>query len=165
MATYSNNPLNASVLTHSVKSNLLQLFGCRLQFLCPWDFSGKNTGVGCHFFLQGIFPTQGLNPNLLGLLTAGGFFTHWAIGADWMLNKGKTWSNPRGSNFVEKSKRVMLNFYTTGIEKPPVPELENIGNEVEYKIGWKAIATLLSRLLSIYWMIEVFESWSGRIPR
>ena len=29
------------------------------------DFSGKNTGVGCLFFLQGIFPTQGLNPHLL----------------------------------------------------------------------------------------------------
>ena len=26
---------------------------------------GKNTGVGCHAFLQGIFPTQGLNPGLL----------------------------------------------------------------------------------------------------
>ena len=23
-----------------------------------------NTGVGCHFFLQGIFPTQGSNPGL-----------------------------------------------------------------------------------------------------
>ena len=32
--------------------------------LCPWDFPGKNTGVGCHFLLQGIFPTQGLNPSL-----------------------------------------------------------------------------------------------------
>ena len=34
------------------------------RFLCPWDFPGKNTGVGCHFFLQGIFPTQGSNPGL-----------------------------------------------------------------------------------------------------
>ena len=25
------------------------------------DFPGKNIGVGCHFLLQGIFPTQGLN--------------------------------------------------------------------------------------------------------
>ena len=25
------------------------------------EFSGKNPGVGCHSFLQGIFPTQGLN--------------------------------------------------------------------------------------------------------
>ena len=37
---------------------------------CPWDFSGKNTGVGCHFLLQGIFQTQGLNTHLLHLL-------HW----------------------------------------------------------------------------------------
>ena len=35
------------------------------RLLCPWDSPGKNTGVGCHFLLQGIFPTQGLNPGLL----------------------------------------------------------------------------------------------------
>ena len=28
---------------------------------------GKNTGVGCHALLQGIFPTQELNPSLLRL--------------------------------------------------------------------------------------------------
>ena len=28
------------------------------------DSPGKNAGVGCHSFLQGIFPTQGLNPGL-----------------------------------------------------------------------------------------------------
>ena len=28
------------------------------------DSPGKNTGVGCHALLQGIFPTQGLNPGL-----------------------------------------------------------------------------------------------------
>ena len=28
-------------------------------------FPGKNTGVGCHFLLQGIFPDQGLNLHLL----------------------------------------------------------------------------------------------------
>ena len=27
------------------------------RLLCPWDFPGKKTGVGCHFFLQGIFLT------------------------------------------------------------------------------------------------------------
>ena len=36
--------------------------------LCPWDFSGKNTGAGYHFLLQGIFPTQWLNERLLYLL-------------------------------------------------------------------------------------------------
>ena len=34
------------------------------RFLHPWDFPGKNTGVGCYFLLQGIFLTQGLNPGL-----------------------------------------------------------------------------------------------------
>ena len=29
------------------------------------DSPGKNTGVGCHALLQGIFPTQGSNPGLL----------------------------------------------------------------------------------------------------
>ena len=31
----------------------------------PWDSLGKNTGVGCHFLLQGIFPTQRSNLCLL----------------------------------------------------------------------------------------------------
>ena len=32
---------------------------------CPWNSPGKNTGVGCHFLLQGIFPSQGSNLCLL----------------------------------------------------------------------------------------------------
>ena len=32
---------------------------------CPWDSPGKNTAVGCHAFLQGIFPTQGCSLCLL----------------------------------------------------------------------------------------------------
>ena len=35
------------------------------RLLCPWDFSGKNTGVGCYFHLQGIFLTQVSSPHLL----------------------------------------------------------------------------------------------------
>ena len=35
------------------------------RLLCPWNFPSKNTGVGCHVLLQGIFPTQGLNLGLL----------------------------------------------------------------------------------------------------
>ena len=44
------------------------------RFLYPWDFPGKNTGVGCHFLLQGIFPTYRLNPVLLGSIV-GRLFT------------------------------------------------------------------------------------------
>ena len=50
------------------------------SFVTPWTvalqaplsmgiFPGKNSGVGCHFLLQGIFPTQGLNLHLL----------HWQV--------------------------------------------------------------------------------------
>ena len=35
------------------------------RLLCPWDFPGRNTGVGCCFLLQGIFSTQGSNLCLL----------------------------------------------------------------------------------------------------
>ena len=38
------------------------------RLFCPWDSPGKNTGVGCHALLQGIFLTQGSNPRLLCLL-------------------------------------------------------------------------------------------------
>ena len=40
------------------------------RLLCPWTFSGKNTGAGCHCLLQGIFLAQGSNPCPLQLL-------HW----------------------------------------------------------------------------------------
>ena len=43
-------------------------FGHVLTLLCPWHSPGKNTGVGCHTLLQGIFPTQGLYSHLWGLL-------------------------------------------------------------------------------------------------
>ena len=36
-----------------------------IRLLCPWDFQGKNTGVGCHFLFQGMFPTQEPTSHLL----------------------------------------------------------------------------------------------------
>ena len=44
------------------------------RLLHPWNSPGKNTGMGCHFLLQGIFPTWGSNPSLfLGRW----IFYHW----------------------------------------------------------------------------------------
>ena len=55
-----------AVLSHSVPSNSLQPHGLQpARILCPWDSPGKNTGVGCQFHLQGIFPAQGSNPGFL----------------------------------------------------------------------------------------------------
>ena len=50
---------------HSFVSDSLRPHGLQpTRFLCPWDPPGKNTGVGCHFLLQGIFLTQGQNLGL-----------------------------------------------------------------------------------------------------
>ena len=48
------------------------------RLLCPWDFSDKNIWVGCHFFLQGIFPTRGSNPGLF----------HWREILYWLSYQG-----------------------------------------------------------------------------
>ena len=57
----------------SVKSYSWQPHGLYpTRLLCLWNSPGKKTGVGCHFLLQGIFPTQGWNPHLLRLL-------HWQV--------------------------------------------------------------------------------------
>ena len=59
------------MLSRSVASNYLQPYGLQfIRLLCPWNSPSKNTGVDCHFLLQGIFPTQGLNTCLQYLL-------HW----------------------------------------------------------------------------------------
>ena len=60
----------------SVVSDSLQPYGLKpFRLLCPRNSPGKNTGVGSHSLLQGIFLSQWSN---LGLLHAGRFFTIWA---------------------------------------------------------------------------------------
>ena len=57
----------------SVMSSSLQPYGLQpARLLHPWDSPGKNTGVGCHFLLHGIFPAQGLNPHVQ-------CFLHWQV--------------------------------------------------------------------------------------
>ena len=61
------------MLSRSVVSNSLwhhELQPARL--LCPWNFPGKNTGVGFHFLLQGLFLTHGSNLHFLHLM-------HWQV--------------------------------------------------------------------------------------
>ena len=58
-----------------MSEDVCMLSGMQL-FVTPWtvahqapcSFPGKDTGVGCHFLFQGIFPTKGLNLRLLHLL-------------------------------------------------------------------------------------------------
>ena len=53
--------LHCSVVCDSLRPHGLQ----PTRLLCPWDFPGKNTGVGSYSLLQGILPAQGANLGLL----------------------------------------------------------------------------------------------------
>ena len=44
------------------------------RLICAWDSPSKNTGVGCHALVQGIFHTQGSNLSLMSPALAGEFF-------------------------------------------------------------------------------------------
>ena len=57
---------NVCVCVHTL--NHVLLFAAPWTEACQWNFPGKTTEVGCHFLLQGIFPTQELNLGLLHLL-------------------------------------------------------------------------------------------------
>ena len=55
----SLNPTHTCVLSCWVVANSLRHYGLwPARFFCPWDPLGKNTGIGCYSFLQGIFSTH-----------------------------------------------------------------------------------------------------------
>ena len=69
-----------------------------LKLLCLWDSPGKNTGVGCHALLQGIFLTQGSNLPLLKLLHCRRILYRWAAREAYIcayyclnFNKQRSW--------------------------------------------------------------------------
>ena len=44
--------LICSLVSDSLRHHGIIRFHGTIRFLCPWDFAGKNTGLGCHFLLQ-----------------------------------------------------------------------------------------------------------------
>ena len=88
---YTSSPdvICLHALSRSVMYDSLGPYGLwPARLLCPWDFPGKNTGVGCHALLQGIFLTQGSNPHLLCLL-------HWQTGSLPLAPLGKPLMLPK----------------------------------------------------------------------
>ena len=72
LSTYLHMCVKVKVLVTQSCPTLCDLLDCSL---CPRDSPGKNTGVGSHSLLQGIFLTQGSNPGLLAL---------WAVFNFWV---------------------------------------------------------------------------------
>ena len=71
------------MLVASVMSDSLQ----PARLLCQCNSLGKNTGVGCHFLLQGIFLIQGSNPGLLHCRQILYSRSHQPVG-EWVLKVG-----------------------------------------------------------------------------
>ena len=94
------------------------------RLLCPWDFSGKNTRVGCHFLLQGIFPTF---QQLLHLL-------HWQVDS-LLLGSPKVYLLPG----KPKSSHPTLSFPAEHGNKYPLPH-----ESITY--DWERIDSLVGPL-------------------
>ena len=58
------NKIEISALVESESHSVMSGLFATLWVYSPWNSPGQNTGVGSHSLLQGIFPTQGLNPGL-----------------------------------------------------------------------------------------------------
>ena len=102
------NPMCTCKVT-SVMSSSLPPYGLQpARLLCPWPSPGKNTGVGCHFLHQGIFPTYGSNTHLLS-------FLHWQAGSLIVPPPGKP-RIPTTSKLIQKEIK-MLNKYSMYLEK------------------------------------------------
>ena len=100
--TYS--AVDKIVHVHSVVSESLWPHGVlTTRLLCPWDSPGKNTGVDCHFLLQGIFPTQGLNLCLLNCRLILDCLSHQGSPAKLMYRQWfviSIWTEEKGEFFV-----------------------------------------------------------------
>ena len=100
----------------SVVSDSLQPHGLwPAKLLCPWNFPGKNTGVCCHFLLQGIFPTQGSKPPLLHCGQISYHCVTWEV--HHFLNdnlktiiRKRIWSENKEQYFRWKNSRLNRNF-------------------------------------------------------
>ena len=73
--------------------------------LCLWDFPSNNTEVGCHFLLQGTFPTQGLN--FVSCISRWILY-HWAI---WEVHMG-------GWGYLKNASVSLKTWCLTGCSPP-----------------------------------------------
>ena len=116
------NQARECMLSRSVVSDSLRPHGLHpARFLCPWDSQGKNTGVGCPAFLQGIFLKHGSGPRLLCLL-------HWQVGSLPVAPPGKPLINGHDQTTF-KSGEVIVPFKSHLMDFPGGPLVMSSGDE------------------------------------
>ena len=129
------------------------------RLLSPWDSPGKNTGVGCHFLLQGIFPTQGLNPSLLHLLLwqtgslplAPPQFSHlvmsdsatpWTAACQASLSITNSWSLPKLMSIESVPSNYLILYHPLLLLPSIFPSNRVFSNESAFCIRWPKLLLL-----------------------
>ena len=137
-------PSTSTLQFSSITQSCLTL--CNSMDCSPWNFPSENTGVGCHFLLLGIFPTQ-------VSCTASRFFTFWAT-RDWesqseelTLSLGKTEHKQRehASKHVQNTGRFTLQEASSHIilMANPVLDTPNLHTRKQrHKETQKSLCTL-----------------------
>ena len=90
------------------------------RLLCPWNFPGKNTGVGCHSFCRGSSPPRDW---IQVSCIAGSFFTAWATRRTGNLREGDANSEPSDS-YAHKPCNTYTGFFFFFPFRIVTPELE-----------------------------------------
>ena len=118
------------------------------RLLWPWDSPDKNTGVGFHALLQGIFPTQGSNSFLL-----------WLLHLWWILHCRATWKAPvnlsRNTFYKYLLSQIFDKHWTRG----------NSWTEFSY-VQWQGDIYFLldGTVLKNQYRRWGFDPWVGKIP-
>ena len=115
-------------------------------------FPGKNTGVGCHFLLQGIFPTQGLNPHLLCLL-------HWQADSLPLSHQGSL--NCESVQFSCSVVSDSLQPHELQHARPPYPSPKSMSSELVMPSNHLILCCPLLLPPSIFPSIRVFSNESA----
>ena len=124
----------ACMLNHC---NRIQLFATpwtvALQILCPWDSSGKNTGVNCHALLQGIFLT---------------WKSYSCLPVSPALQANCVPSKSPGKLQSMGSQKVMYNFGTEQQPRHLIPVAQTPGNPFLYLLWFFILALWLCHISS-----------------
>ncbi|KAB0369703.1 hypothetical protein FD755_018696, partial [Muntiacus reevesi] len=105
------------------------------RLLCPWDSPGRNTGVGCHILLQGIFPTEESNLESLPAGSTDELTQLMFSGADLALNSGNEISlnqlgfpsdvesaDPSQESYSPKSPENKWKAFSEALKQKSTPE-------------------------------------------
>ena len=123
-------------VSHSVISNSLWPHGLSpTRLLCPWGSPGKNTGVGCHSLLQGIFLTHGSNQGLLHCRQILYHLSH------------------KGSPIIHILIHSLIQLLTQQLFIKPLQDARHWSSHSAYSMAWKQSQITVSQTFPFFFFL------------